>query len=79
MPAVKNSCGGLCVYWLYAFQRSICWRVRKTVRCPAAISDDTVHSRKAAFRGSMRSADQKVSSSTRQGLVLCNYCAKAVD
>jgi hypothetical protein len=65
MSAVKNSSGALCFYWLYAFQRSICWRARKTVRSPAAISDDTVHSRKATLSGSMLSADQKVSSPIR--------------
>jgi hypothetical protein len=65
MPAMKKSSGALCFYCLYAFQRSICCRARKTVRSPAAISDDMVHSRKATFRGSMRSADQKVSSPIR--------------
>src|SRR6516162_7581844 len=50
---------------LYAFARLICCRARKTVRSPAFTSDDTVHSRKATLRESMRSADQKVSSPIR--------------
>src|SRR5712671_229480 len=46
----------------YGFVRWICCRARKTVRSPASTSADTVHSRKATLRGSIRSADQKVSS-----------------
>jgi hypothetical protein len=62
---MKNSSVGHIFYRLYAFQRSICCRARKTVRSPAGISDDTVHSRKATLSGSMRSADQKLSSPIR--------------
>ena len=49
----------------YGFVRLICCRARKTVRSPASTSADTVHSRKATLRGSIRSADQKVSSPIR--------------
>jgi hypothetical protein len=49
----------------YAFARTICCRARKTVRSPASRSPHKVHSREATLRGSMRSADQKVSSPTR--------------
>src|SRR6266481_3709340 len=49
----------------YGFVRWICCRARKTVRSPASTSADTVHSRKATLRGSIRSADQKVSSPIR--------------
>src|SRR6516165_1236778 len=48
-----------------ALARSICCRARKTVRSPALISADTVHSRNATLIGSMRSVDQKVSSPIR--------------
>jgi hypothetical protein len=48
-----------------AFPRSMCCRARNTVRSPAFRSAETVHSRKATFRGSIRSADQNVSSPIR--------------
>jgi hypothetical protein len=63
---VKNYSGALVLLLAICLpERSICCRARKTVRSPAAISDDTVHSRKATLRGSMRRADQKVSSPIR--------------
>ena len=54
-----------CVAQLNAFARSMCCRARNTVRSPAFTSADTVHSRNATLRGSMRSADQNVSSPIR--------------
>ena len=52
----------------YAFAKLMCCRARKTMRSPAWTSADTVHSRKATLRGSMRSADQKLGSPIRCGL-----------
>ena len=49
----------------YGFAKSICCRARNTVRSPASRSAEMIHSRKATLRGSMRSADQKLSSPTR--------------
>ena len=54
-----------CLSQRYAFARSIRCRARKTVRSPASTSADIVHRRKATLTGSMRSADQKVSSPIR--------------
>ena len=63
MPALKICPGGM--GQLYAFARLICCRARNTVRSPAFTSADTVHNRQAKLRGSMRRADQKVSSPIR--------------